>query len=298
MSWFKKLFSRSKKKVKLVMIGLDNAGKTTILNYLKVGSLTKTIPTIGVNYETFKFKNLNFNCYDLGGQVSFRQFWKEAAQDCNALIFVVDSTDKDRMEESKKELNEIISNDLPPKVPIIIFSNKIDLPDHVQYSEIAKIFNLPVLEKRNWHIQETSAVTGFGFIEGIVWLYQELTGEKIVLPFKFTDIIIFNKDGSVFLTMEQITKKSSSKSKFVSTLNTLIGEIIDKKLGSLVLQDHKFIFIHGENFITCIIINKNESETTAKDIILKFANKIDKMDHSDAKLAFERFLSEQKEAML
>ncbi|MHA1798950.1 MAG: ADP-ribosylation factor family protein [Candidatus Helarchaeota archaeon] len=293
MSWLKKIFSRSKKDIKLVMIGLDNAGKTTILNYLKAGITTETIPTVGVNHETFKFKKLNFNCYDIGGQVSFREFWKEAAQDCNALIFVVDSSDKERLEEAKDELNEIISKHLGDKIPIMIFSNKIDLPNHATHSEIVKTFDLPILQERNWHIQETSAKTGDGFLEGFIWLYQELTGEKIQMKFVFSDLIIFDKDKKPILNTSQVKKFKSNFENFMTELKPLLNDIIEKKLESLVIKNYKYIFQHDDDFSYAIIMKSNESEHLAKKTLEELQVLIKSTSETEREAAFSKFIKER-----
>lgn len=85
-------------------IGLDGAGKTTILYRLQVGEVVTTIPTIGFNVEQVTYKNLKFQVWDLGGQTSIRPYWRCYYSNTDAIIYVVDSADRDRIGISKDEL--------------------------------------------------------------------------------------------------------------------------------------------------------------------------------------------------
>lgn len=101
-----KLFSTllGNKEVRVLILGLDNAGKTTILYKLQMGEVVTTVPTIGFNVETVQYKNLRFQVWDLGGQTSIRPYWRCYYQNTNAVIYVVDSADGERMGISKQEL--------------------------------------------------------------------------------------------------------------------------------------------------------------------------------------------------
>ena len=105
--FFSKLWSKllRKKDVRILMVGLDAAGKTTILYQLKMGETVKTIPTIGFNVETLDYKGLNFTVWDVGGQDKIRVLWKHYYQNTDGLIFVVDSNDRERIEDARKYIN-------------------------------------------------------------------------------------------------------------------------------------------------------------------------------------------------
>lgn len=90
------------KEVRVLILGLDNAGKTTILYKLQIGEVVTTVPTIGFNVETVTYKNLRFQVWDLGGQTSIRPYWRCYYQNTNAVIYVVDSSDPERMAISKQ----------------------------------------------------------------------------------------------------------------------------------------------------------------------------------------------------
>ncbi|KAG2726739.1 hypothetical protein I3760_01G127500 [Carya illinoinensis] len=110
---FTKLFSRlfAKKEMRILMVGLDAAGKTTILYKLKLGEIVTTIPTIGFNVETVEYKNISFTVWDVGGQDKIRPLWRHYFQNTQGLIFVVDSNDRDRVVEARDELHRMLNED-------------------------------------------------------------------------------------------------------------------------------------------------------------------------------------------
>merc|ERR1712159_733582 len=99
--------SIGKKEQRIVMVGLDAAGKTTVLYKLKLGEVVTTIPTIGFNVETVEYKNIRFTVWDVGGQDKIRLLWRHYYQNTQALIFVVDSNDRHRIEDVRHELAKI-----------------------------------------------------------------------------------------------------------------------------------------------------------------------------------------------
>jgi small GTP-binding protein len=100
---FTKIFDSlfGKRELRALMLGLDAAGKTTILYKMKLGEVVSSVPTIGFNVETVEFQKVKFTVWDVGGQDKIRQLWKHYFQNTQALIFVVDSSDKDRVEIAK-----------------------------------------------------------------------------------------------------------------------------------------------------------------------------------------------------
>jgi len=161
------------KQIRILMLGLDAAGKTTILYKLKLGDYVQTIPTIGFNVETIKYKNVRFDCWDAGGQEKFRRLWHHYCQNSQALIFVVDSSDEERLGEAKEELHRIIKEDALQNVVVLIFANKQDLPGSMKKEEIQNRLNLEALTKK-WHIEPTIATTGAGLYEGLDWLVANI----------------------------------------------------------------------------------------------------------------------------
>jgi len=161
------------KQIRILMLGLDAAGKTTILYKMKLGDFVQTIPTIGFNVETIKYKNVRFDCWDAGGQEKFRRLWHHYCQYSQALIFVVDSSDEERMGEAKEELHRIIKEDALANVVVLIFANKQDLPGALKPDDIRQRLELEALNKK-WHIEPTIAPEGKGLYEGLDWLVASI----------------------------------------------------------------------------------------------------------------------------
>merc|ERR1711957_860171 len=167
MGIFGKVFDSlvGKKDCRILMVGLDAAGKTTILYKLKLGEVVNTIPTIGFNVETVEYKNISFNVWDVGGQDKIRLLWRHYYQNTQGLIFVVDSNDRDRINENKEELQD---------AALLVFANKQDLPGAMPCAEISTALGLNEIRGRTWFIQSTCAVRGDGLYEGLDWLSKHV----------------------------------------------------------------------------------------------------------------------------
>uniref|UniRef100_A0A3B5A4K5 ADP-ribosylation factor 1-like n=3 Tax=Ovalentaria incertae sedis TaxID=1489909 RepID=A0A3B5A4K5_9TELE len=175
-SLFKGLFG--KKEMRILMVGLDAAGKTTILYKLKLGEIVTTIPTIGFNVETVEFKNISFTVWDVGGQDKIRPLWRHYFQNTQGLIFVVDSNDRERVGEAKEELMRMLAEDELRDAVLLVFANKQDLPNAMNAAEITDKLTLHSLRHRNWYIQATCATSGDGLYEGLDWLSSQLKNAK------------------------------------------------------------------------------------------------------------------------
>ena len=175
-SLFQRLFGN--KEVRILMVGLDAAGKTTILYKLKLGEIVKTIPTIGINVETVEYKNISFTVWDVGGQDKIRPLWRHYFQNTQGLIFVIDSNDRERIGEARQELERMLNEDELRDAILLIFANKQDLPNSMTAAEITDKLGLHSLRSRNWYIQATCATSGNGLYEGLDWLSNQLKNVK------------------------------------------------------------------------------------------------------------------------
>jgi ADP-ribosylation factor-like protein 6 len=173
-SMLAKAFGWSKKQVQVIVIGLDNSGKSTILNALKPKSAAKyeMTPTVGYKVEGFEKGNLRFNAFDMSGQGRFRALWEAYYKEVQAVIFVVDSTDKIRMSVAKDELEQLLAHkDIEASnIPILFFANKMDLPGALPPTDIMSQLNLASITSKPWHISASNALRGEGLDEGMEWL--------------------------------------------------------------------------------------------------------------------------------
>ncbi|KAG0587324.1 hypothetical protein KC19_2G156200 [Ceratodon purpureus] len=162
----------------ILMVGLDNAGKTTILYKMSMGELVTTIPTIGINIESIKYQNVSFTVWDMGGQDKIRPLWRFYFDNTQALIFVIDSNDKDRITEARDELQQLLKNSELSNAKLLVFANKQDMAKVLTSKEITDWLYLNRLKERDWHVQPCSATTGEGLREGLDWLANALKDNK------------------------------------------------------------------------------------------------------------------------
>eukprot|EP00938_MAST-03A_sp_MAST-3A-sp1_P007259 g7259.t1 len=168
-NWIASIFGGFKEEKRILMLGLDAAGKTTVLYKLKLGEIEHTVPTIGFNVESVTYKNIEFCVWDVGGQEKLRSLWRHYYENTDGLIFIVDSADKGRFNEAKRTLQNIVSNDLMKHVPVLIYANKQDMPNAHNASMIADKVGTQYLRNKTY-IQPASALTGDGLYEGLDWL--------------------------------------------------------------------------------------------------------------------------------
>ena len=205
------------KEVRILILGLDNAGKTTILYRLQNESdeAVQTIPTIGFNVETLQYKNIKvsktdcfgnlalflllvvfgkltwltewltnsplifsaqFQVWDLGGQTSIRPYWRCYYPNTDAIVFVVDSADTERMPVAKGELAAMLEEEDLKDAILLVFANKQDQKGAMNAEQISDALGLPEVRNRQWSIQETSALKGKGLFEGFDWLVTCIKG--------------------------------------------------------------------------------------------------------------------------
>ncbi|XP_046887926.1 ADP-ribosylation factor-like protein 4D [Hypomesus transpacificus] len=168
----------------VVVIGLDSAGKTSLLYRLKLKEFVKTIPTKGFNTEKIKVavgssRAISFQVWDVGGQEKLRPLWKSYTRRTDGMVFVVDSTEVERMEEAKVELHKITRTSENQGVPVLVLANKQDLASALSVGEVEKVLAVQELNASTLrHVQSCSAVDGQGLQTGLEKLYEMILKRK------------------------------------------------------------------------------------------------------------------------
>lgn len=155
---------------KVIIVGLDNAGKTTILYQFLMNEVVHTSPTIGSNVEEIVVKKTHFLMWDIGGQESLRSSWNTYYSNTEFIILVVDSTDRERLAISKEELYRMLAHEDLRKAAVLIFANKQDMKGCMSAAEISKYLTLSSIKDHPWHIQSCCALTGEGLCQGLEWM--------------------------------------------------------------------------------------------------------------------------------
>lgn len=158
------------KEVRILLLGLDNAGKTTLLKQLASEDVTHVTPTTGFNIKSVSAEGLKLNVWDIGGQLKIRPYWHNYYENTDLLIFVIDSSDQKRIAEAAAELEDILCDEKLKNVPVLIFANKQDVPDALSILEIEEHLKKDKLEEHKWHLQPCSGRAGDGLKEGMEWL--------------------------------------------------------------------------------------------------------------------------------
>merc|ERR1711924_130264 len=156
---------KDEKEARILMLGLDNAGKTTILKKLSEEDISTIMPTQGFNIKSLVHEGFKLNVWDIGGQKSIRPYWSNYFESSDALVYVIDSSDVRRLEESSQELKELLAEDKLCGVPLLIFANKQDLLQAMPAEDIAERLSLSSIRDRTWQIQACSAKGGEGLQE-------------------------------------------------------------------------------------------------------------------------------------
>lgn len=159
----------------ILILGLDNAGKTAVLYALQLGeAISYTVPTIGFNVEEVSIGRLTIKMWDMGGQTKLRALWPHYFGQADGIVFVVDSADTNRMEIAKAELHTLLSHkDLSGK-PFLILANKQDLPGAMNKKQIIEALNMSSVTWLDWHVVECSAINNDRARIGLEWLSEQI----------------------------------------------------------------------------------------------------------------------------
>lgn len=178
LSLLKKLRSNPEQELRILLLGLDNGGKTTLLKNLASEDVSHITPTHGFNIKSVQSEGFKLNVWDIGGQRHIRPYWRNYFENTDVLIYVIDSADRSRFEETGVELSELLAEEKLMGVPVLIFANKQDLMNAARASEIAEGLNLHTIRDRAWHIQPCSALTGEGVKDGLAWISKNIPKKK------------------------------------------------------------------------------------------------------------------------
>ncbi|KAG7507851.1 ADP-ribosylation factor 3 [Solea senegalensis] len=155
LSILRKLKSTPDQEVRILLLGLDNGGKTTLLKQLASEDISHITPTQGFNIKSVQSQGFKLNVWDIGGQRKIRPYWRNYFENTDVLIYVIDSADRKRFEETGQ-----------------------DLLTAAPASEIAEGLNLHTIRDRMWQIQSCSALTGEGIQEGMNWVCKSVNSKK------------------------------------------------------------------------------------------------------------------------
>ena len=260
----KQILSKDKK---IVITGLDNAGKSTMVSFLQTGTFVEHTPTMGKEETTIEVQGVRINLVDMGGQRDFRSMWLGELRDASFVIFMVDAADKERFREARKELWKLSS--VIEEKPLIVLANKYDLDDVASIQEIVKALELNKLS--SFQIIPISCKTGFGIVKAFKKIYSKLTGKKLDMSINLKALTIFDKGGTPLTSQ---SKKDILRGGLFSAILSFIEDSFDSELHKLQMEGHTIIFRRSDHLMGSVVIDDSQ-----------------KVDFDEAKEALNEILS-------
>ncbi|KAJ1335359.1 ADP-ribosylation factor-like protein 2 [Microdochium nivale] len=161
------------KEMRILMLGLDNAGKTTIVKKIMDEDVNTVSPTLGFIIKTIDFEGYKLNIWDVGGQKTLRSYWRNYFEKTDALIWVVDVTDRLRIDDCREELHGLLQEERLAGASLLVFANKSDVSGCMGEGEIMAGLQLASIKTHQWKILRCSAMTGENLIEGLRWVVED-----------------------------------------------------------------------------------------------------------------------------
>ncbi|MBY9001408.1 MAG: GTP-binding protein, partial [Candidatus Heimdallarchaeota archaeon] len=252
--------SKGTSPINFVILGLENAGKTTLLRNISGKKFTETLTTIGMDVEQLKHKGLTFQAIDVGGQLHFREtLWQYYTTLAKGVIFVFDIFDNSKLLEARKWF-DYISHRISQRAVLMFLANKIDLKDKedkfMSLEEIVKTFkldNVSMYPERSFRIWEVSAKTGENVDKSISWMFNKLI-ENIRDDSLISLVLVLNKDNEIIYTTSSNEVESELDSIFKNNVQEMKERGINEKLitvhnisASVIVQDEFSVIIGGKS---------------------------------------------------
>ncbi|KAI9295257.1 ADP-ribosylation factor-like protein 8B [Neoconidiobolus thromboides FSU 785] len=171
LNWLRSLFF--KEEMELTLVGLQNSGKTTLVNVIASGQFSEDmIPTVGFNMRKVTKGNVTMKLWDIGGQPRFRSMWERYCRGVNAIVFVIDAADKEKIEAAKSELKNLLEKPQLANIPVLVLGNKNDLPDAYTVDELIDLLNLKSISNREVSCYSISAKNQVNIDITLQWLIK------------------------------------------------------------------------------------------------------------------------------
>ncbi len=257
------LFDRIRRRtnLKTVICGLDNSGKTTIVNFLKEGRFVPTTPTMGKEKQEIIVSGTKLELFDMGGQSAFRSIWLGEMKDAKCVLWVIDRSDLDRVQESRREFEKILPLALKHKVKILIAANKWDLPG-MTVKDLIDIFELHKVD--NFEIMTISAMTGYGMVDFFTKFYSILTGKVIKKNVVAKAITIYDNSGIplVMNSSGQNVDQTILEGGFLSAITAFANMkgMVNSNIKFESQDNGTFVIMRSNNYIGALLWN-NELDT-------------------------------------
>jgi small GTP-binding protein len=282
-----KILSFDKKGIPLVIIGLPQAGKTSLVRRMKTGEFLETKPTLGMQFENVEIGDARFDLFDLGGHVSYRKtIWETYTRLAYGVIFVIDSADPESFEVAKEEFWKSINlKDSADEFTILILCNKSDLEESVDLETIInqiEIFKLAEKENASFQFFKTSMKTGENVEEALQWLVNnaaKVVEKRKIDPHMF---MLADTEGFPILEIDKmgLEEDPSLLAGFLSAIESFSLRLFGKTgiLQYLHSGEHKYIIKSDHKYIYSLIIKDTDSQEEARRLINLISDEVEDME--------------------
>lgn len=244
----KRVFTKEKK---VVICGLDSAGKTTMVSFLQNGTFIEHTPTMGKEMNTMEIQGIRINLMDMGGQKDFRDLWIGEASSAECVIFMIDAYAKERFNEAKDELWKL--SDIFKKKPLIILANKYDLQPVAQINEIISALDLDKL--RSFEVIPVSCKTGYGIVKAFMKIYYRLTGKQLTKKVSPVALTIFDQGG---IPLTSSSNEQILQGGLFTAINSFVKESFNSELNQLKMGGNIIIFKRSKHLMGSIILTDKD----------------------------------------
>ena len=245
-----KLFAKEKK---IVICGLDNAGKSTLVSFLQKGTFVQHTPTMGKELSKLEVQGIPINLMDMGGQKDFRDLWLGELSNASCVIFMIDAKARERFNEAKEELWKLSS--VFKKKPLIILTNKNDLAPVASMGDIIKALDLHKID--TFEILPISCKTGYGIVSAFMKIYYKLTGKQlgnVVSPLALT---VFDRGG---IPLTSSSNQDILHGGLFAAITQYAKESFNSELNQIRLEGNIIIFKRTNHLMGSIVLREEDSD--------------------------------------
>ena len=285
----KKLFAKEKK---IVICGLDNAGKSTLVSFLQSGTFVKHTPTMGKELTKLEVQGIPMNLMDMGGQKDFRDLWLGELSNASCVIFMIDAYARERFSEAKDELWKLQS--VFKKKPLIILTNKNDLKPVGSMGDIIKALDLQKI--KSFEILPISCKTGYGIVPAFTKIYFKLTGKQLGNAVTPKALTVFDRGG---LPLTSSSNEDVLHGGLFAAITQYAKESFNSELNQIRLDGNIIIFKRTNNLMGSIVLrvedadNIKEAETGLDELLQHLENMCPELENEQTNAKKIEYLVQQ-----
>jgi small GTP-binding protein len=244
-SLLRRIFTKEKK---IVICGLDSAGKTTMVSFLQNGTFMEHTPTMGKEMTTMEVQGIRINLMDMGGQKDFRDLWIGEANNAECVIFMIDAYARERFSEARDELWKL--SDIFKKKPLIVLANKYDLQPVAQISEIIDVLDLKRLP--SFEVLPVSCKTGYGIVRAFMKIYYKISGKQLTKRLSVKGVTVFDKAG---IPLTSSSNQDILQGGLFSAISSFVQESFNSELNQLKIGNHVIVFKRSQNLLGSLVLS-------------------------------------------